>query len=443
MSSVSTILNDVQRELQDAEVLGTDGMLWTRAELLNWLRDGYQRLLAQSQGQRRLRAFDMPPRTSFSYTYPWERQHLQGGTGRQVTYSTYDSRRQVTTLWEIESRAGLTPTEHYTSVTQLWELAHVDDIDAPYRFHLPRHHEKVNALWWDHKRLNPVSVRELDALDTAWQRQDGEPFWWTMGTGETRSLEVYEVQTDYQQAYEHGDWGVVRTASGDRTYTQTTTANHAWAYTTSGEVGGAFLSGGAGLRITQDAVNGYQGTQLWEKEMLDGETTFTDGVTIGTAVWEAEFGATNVGVLPLGTTRAVSSPDRQYWSQDTWRPALGTVRAWNGSDGAMLVWETIIPILPDLVDAANSTPEMVPERLHKYLRYYVLFQAYDQQGEGYNPNQALHWQHRWLRGVRLMRRCIDVTWRDMRFRREPITRTRRMVPSPQLPSDYPRVPWLG
>ena len=448
MATVKTLLDRAQRHLADAQTIGEDGVIWTRAELLAWLRDGYRTFLARTEAAKRFVVLPVPPRHSFSITYPWEQRHVQGGTLRHWTFTSFDGRRQTTTLWELESREGLTPQTHHTCITYLWELAHISqDIDQHYRFALPRHHQNVYTVWHDHERLEALTTRELDRLDSAWYRESGEPLWWTPGLGDNRTFEVYEVETEYVQSYQQTSlFGIARHFSGDRTYSvhEESSKLTTWrfAYTNSGEVADGFS--GTGLRITRQATeDGFTGTQIWEREMQQGLTTFSTGQIVGTFPWESTHGAANVGGLPVGVVRRVTSPDRQYIPQDNWRDPLGTIRSWHSSDQNLLVWESVSPDVPDLQDTTESVPDMIPAQLHKYLLYYVWSWAFNRQGEGYNPNLALHWQQRFNRAVPLMQRLDNVAWRDVHYQRETQRQTRKKIlPQPQLPPEFPAVPWL-
>lgn len=444
--NVAAILDRAQHHLRDAESIGSDGLVWTRSELLSWLQDGYRLLLARTRQARQFTILDVPPRFSFAYTFPWERQHLQGGSGRQWTYPSHGSQRQTTTLWETEQRAGLTPLAGFTTVTHLWELAYTStQVDHHYRFALPEAHDQLLSVWHDHERLVPTTMRQLDRLDTAWYRVEGEPLRWTPGLDQVGTFEVYEIETEYQQSWEqrNGFYGVPRAPSGENTYTvshQAGLSSWAYAYATDGEVADGLS--GVGYRFTQTAVDGYQGTQAWELDMLNSETTLTGGSIIGTYPWEADHGATNVGSLPVGLLRSASSADRQYLAQPSWSAPLGTLRRIRSSEENLLVYHAVTPSPPDLEDTHTCTPEILPAPLHKYLTYYVLSFAFNRQGEGYNPNLALHWQQRFERGVRFLRKLGELAYRDVQFKRQPVGRRPGRIPQPQLPSDYPAVPWL-
>ena len=444
-----TLLDNVQRHLHDAATLGDDGLIWSRAELLTYLSDGYRQLLARSKSVRRFTTFDLPPRVTLSFTQDWERHHLMGGTGRQFTYAGADRRRQCTALWEVEQQDISTPKAGHTCVTHLWEMAHTSGtVDTHYRVALPRNHDQPNQLWHDHEPLTATSVRSLDQLGDAWYRTQGDPWYWTPGVGAVQTLELYEIVATYGQAYAQSDLvGVPRHAGGNRTYAASTPdggATWAYAYTSPGDADKT-TQGGAGLRITTATATGRYALYDWEVEQAAGETPSTTAGIVGTYPWEADhasMAAANVTPLPTGALRRASSPDRQYVSALNWEAPLGTVRAWGSSANSLLLLETVSPDVPDLADSADSSPDMLPAQLHKYLGWYTLACALNRQGEGYNPTLAAHWLQRYGRAERLMRRLEDVGWKSKRLRRRSAGSVgRRELQPPALPSAYPKIRW--
>ena len=230
MPTVTSDLARVQARLHDG------GALWPRAELLRWYGDGYRELLALSKAVRRYRLMDLPGRHSYGLTYEWEDRHTTG-TVRKPFRTMLAGARQGTTLWESESLAGVTPAAALAGYTQDWERAFIGDTDRHYRFSFPKNHERVYRLMWSERVLLPVSVRELDEDDDAWQARIGEPRWWTTGTGRIPSVELYEIVDSYNQQYalEQYEAGTPRQFTG-RTYAIAIgTASNAYAYTTSGD----------------------------------------------------------------------------------------------------------------------------------------------------------------------------------------------------------------
>lgn len=444
MPLVSTDLDTVQTFLRD------DGTLWDRTELLRWYSTGYRRLLAESHGVRQLTVLPVPPRHAYNYCYLWERRYLQDAPVRQFVYPSAPERYWCTSLWELEQTGGVEVTGQSSGVTSLWEIAFAhESINTPYRFTLPRHHERIAGLWYDHKPLEPIAVRELDPLETGWTHQQGEPLWWTPGTGETRSVEVYEIAATYQADYAAEQWdqyGAIRTFTGERSYTVFgTVLENGYAYTAQGDslaiqLEVAFPLSGFGQRITSALTSTYQVTQVWEQEQLTDAASLTAGTTIGTYWWEADHGATNFTEYPTGLIREMTSPDRQYLPSPDWELPLGGIRDLHSSAGNLLLWEVVLPDVPDLTE--DDTPVMIPAPLQKYLRYYTLYCAFARQGEGYRPDLAMHWKQRWERGPKLLRKLGDITFADQRHHRQTtrsLGRPQRVSPYAPFPSQYGRV----
>lgn len=269
--SVDADLDRVQERLHDA------GAIWPRAELLRSYNDGYRELLALSQAVRRWRLMDLPGRTTYAISYEWEDRHAAGGTIRKPTRTIGAGWAQATALWEAEHLAGVTPSTTWAGFTQEWERAHMGETDRHYRFVLPRNHERIARVMWDERLLLPVSVRELDETDVAWERRTGEPRWWTTGVGRIKSVEVYEIVTTYGQEYDlrDPDRGLPRRLSGTRTYAlAASTAANAYAYTTTGD--GQALTAPTALFAPVSAC-----TQVWESAHATGPSwNFTINYTM-------------------------------------------------------------------------------------------------------------------------------------------------------------------
>lgn len=433
-------LDSTQRRLHDT------GKLWPRAELLRAWNDGYREMLAHTQAVRRWRTYDLPPRHTYAVTRDWEDRHVSAGTVRVCTRAVHHYRAMLT--WEVEFLGGVTPTAGVAGVTQLWELAYAPT-DRHYRLGLPRAHQRLLQVRWDHRRLSPITVRELDTLDTNWFTQAGEPQWWTTGTGRRPAVEIYELLSTYAQSwYQDGLHGLPRLfeSDADRTYTVTIVPFYpglGWAYTTSGESEVMRLNPllpGGGVRITfAAALVGWFGTQPWEMDQIDGLTTFRLGGTAGSYVWEGEDGADLIA-LGLGSIRRITSTERQYLPQ-AYDPQtdgmLGRVTAWGSTDGALAILESV---LPDVQLSEDATPQLLPPQLFKYIRYYVWAHAFARAGEGRNALLADHYGRRFLRGLATFRRLANLTTADRTYVREPAEIATRVRPARvSLPPEFPAV----
>jgi hypothetical protein len=227
---VSTDLDSVQLLLHDA------GAIWPRSELLLWYNDGYRQVLAQAQGTRDFTVLTVPPRVTMVTTHPWEKRHTLGGTSRQWTYPTLS--RQYSSQWEVEREADLTPQAWYTNTTQLWEALYATGtVDQYTQFALPRPHERIAALWFDHALLDPLTVRELDTAWTAWYRQQGDILYWAPGISQAQAIEVYRTPAVDGQVYALSALdGLPRDITSDiRTYTVEGGQANRYAYTTDGD----------------------------------------------------------------------------------------------------------------------------------------------------------------------------------------------------------------
>ena len=187
-------------------------------------------------------------------------------------------------------------------------------------------------------------------------------------------------------------------------------------------------------RAAKDTTNGF-GTQVWEKNQLDGDALGT-GAAAGACSWEDAFGAARVD-FGLGAIRAASSPDRQYLAEaaETSAP-VGTVRDWRSTTSAIAAIEVVVP---SLQLGEIDTPGLIPVPLQKYLRYYVLSRAFGREGEGHRPDMAVHYELRFHRGVALMRRLADAARRDHVYAREALGEVAARPPLVRLPATFPSV----
>ena len=360
MATVASHIDAVQLKLQD------DGAIWSREELVRWFNDGLRMMMARTGARKVFTAMPIPPRHKFAYTNGWESQYADGA-GRKFTYTHSRATLEATNLWEAESQEGFAATT-LLNVSHLWELAYAEtEVDAHYRFYLPHDATKILDVWYDHKHLESVVVRELDGLEDSWWRVQGEPYFWSYGLGRNKTFEVYEIKTGYADSYtkSNGPNGIIRRITGDREYS------------------------------------------LFES-----------------------------GTLGLGMLRGIRSNDRQYWPR---LERQGTLRGAVSSEGSILVHHVHSP--SEL--AEESEVVGLPDRLEKRIRYHVLGMAFNRKGEGYNPNMAGHYDQRFQRAINLFRKLSSVTHRDKSFSRSSTGYARREVPRPQLPSNYPRAPWLA
>jgi hypothetical protein len=461
MPQVQDILDHAQRWLHDAEPIGDDGTLWTRQELLDWLQDGYRALLAQSQATRRFHVLDVPGRFACTMTQPWEaRFAVKEGTFWQWAHTANSGGYACSSFWEVEQLEGIAPTTRASEAgTQPWEKSHVQTAYQPFRFALPRDNERPVKIWHDHKLLHPVAVRELDDMETNWISLEGEPVCWSLATGRNRTFEVFEIATAYVENYRQTfpssggsgggapTEGMPRRFSGSRTYAASPASGMptwGYSYTTPGDADALRLSDpalltGLGLRLTQSvAVDEVSPLYAWESAHLAGETPETEASVVGSQHWETEYGAAEV-VPPLGAVRTVSSPDRPYIAleQTQRNTPLGIVKLVKSSNDNLLLLQVVGPAVAPLTEDDDLT--LIPSQLSKYLRYYILYRAFNRQGEGHQPNLATFYLARFDRGIQVLRSLGNLARRDRQYQRGPSTPSARRPATVRLPSSYPRV----
>lgn len=423
------IIDDALATLQD------DGTLFSRGELLSWARDGLRIVTAQTAVARTFKTYALPPRHSFAITYEWERRYVERGTYRKFTFAHETARLHSTSVFEIGIAGGVIPFPGLMSVTQLWELARAgEQVEAHYRLYFPRSQSSLRGLWWDHKRLRPVGLSELDDLQDAWWKVQGDPFLFNQSLGHNQTADIYEIVTTYHQPYKLIDHerGMPTDFSGDRTYTVDSLVREwDYAYTATFEAG---LIGGLGLRLTRPVqASGLAGTYNWEDGIING--TPPEGAGRDVSSYPAEIEVS----LGLGAWRGARSVQRQYVPEQQW-VTDGICRSLGSSEDNILC-----------LYAASSEPEdqderdalhIIPIQMGKYLRYYVLFQAFNRQGEGYDPSLASVYQQRFSRALQFLRRIANVAHRDAGYSRTPKTVAGQRIAQPSLPSQYARAPWL-
>jgi hypothetical protein len=458
MSTVEQELDLIQERLHD------NGVLWPREELLRWFNDGYGAILAGSNATRRWNIHDIPPRTAWAVSFEWEARHAPG-TFRKFTKTSLAGQRLCTYEWEIESNEGATPTNSNFCVTQLWEMEHAGVIDDHYRFFLPASHERILRVAWNDKRMFGTSAQELDLMEGRWWQEEGEPTYWLRGQDRDKSFEAYQIETSYHQSYFQTDvWGLPRLfessefdallLEGDRSYsTVASTYQNAFAYTNP-EDAGTYIDG-LGWRFTYETnpVFPINTTFLWEWTLMEaaygvesygetpygGSATDTDAGTAYTHSWESEhLDGEELPTFALGMLRAISSPDRQYLPQayDTGElPLFGSAREFKSSRNNISILETIVHTR-DLEE--DDTPGLIPEKMQKYLRFYVWGMAFGREGEGQNPIIAKHYMDRFQQGTDIMKMLANITNLDREYSRgESPVLNRRMPGHPRLPSHYP------
>jgi hypothetical protein len=442
MPTVEDNLATIREKLHD-----TTGLLWTDEELVKWFNDAYLRFLAQTRCVTELYQLDVPPRYAYAYSYEWEDAFTSNGPSRMMFIPALNAVYRCTGAWEVEFIEGFEPeADTDQGITQMWER-YLTDSDRHYQVSLPQNHEIIQRVAWNNRVLYPTTVRELDELRSKWYKQGTQPHWWTNGTGRINTVEIYEIETEYHQAYaplDYADHGFARTFSGDRTYAVHSSAANAYAFTTAGDGQALTLSPtalltGLGWRFTRVASDSDSSacTHVWEEELLEGSSTFSSSTGyVCTYHWEAAFLNQTLPVFGVGTIRSITSPDRQYWAQNAATSAAfyGGIRQFQSSDEALEIWHTVLP-REDLTLA--DTPDLLPTQAEKYLRYYVWARAFGRSGPAQNLELSAHYTQRFSMGVETWRKLTNVTQEDQVVVREQTDgEAPQRVPLVRLPSNF-------
>ncbi len=431
---VEEILDGAESYLHDPNHL-----VWRRAELLRMLNDGYRQFIAQSLPTVRIYQLDVPPRDTGAGSQEWEDEHVSGNY-RHFTTPIQNLVWQGTYRWESEFLVGTTvPADSYDCVTHDWERSLIsNNVDNHFRFILARTHEMPRYAFWGDKRLGSRSVTELDLRDQRWWTESGEPIVYLNGVGRELSFEIFEVESTYTQAYDLIDYtvGMPREFTGNRAYGISAGIDR-WDYAyTSGQ---DYLSlTGLGFRFTKfSSTLNYYFVHAWEEDTTT-ETSDTSAYVF-TYPWEAPFVTSNDIYLALGSFRGAESADRQYipMAYDTGRQHHGVARDLHSSDSSISIFEHTVP--GRALDE-DDQPELIPVQLHKFLKYYILGQAFSQPGEGYRPDLAQHWLALFQLGVGILAALATPSFAESSLARGQVREVRAPTPPPvRLPSPYPRI----
>ena len=104
MATAQTLLNEAQQRLRD-----TNARIWTRAELLDYLNEGYRRLCLEASLPGFL-AYDFPPRWPYGVTAHWERDQVAPARA-WVPFLRFSTGVYIASYrWEIEHLIGTAVT---------------------------------------------------------------------------------------------------------------------------------------------------------------------------------------------------------------------------------------------------------------------------------------------------------------------------------------------
>lgn len=434
MDTAAAILDAAQVYLHD------DGTIWSRAELLDYLNDGYKRLLTETTAIRALLCLDVPPRYPFVITHPWERQQ-HSGRDRQWTWATMtEGGYECTHRWEIEHLAGGIPADGEAACTQAWERLYSLTVDRADRYSCPDGHLRTYRLAFDGKRVYPTSPAELDDHSGVWETQAGTPTWYHGDLGDVKQFGLYESVTEDAQSIEAAGegLGVPRTWNGDRTYAFAGSFGEGYAFTATGDHPNSGLLPGPGYKLTKDTTgtSDYQAMYVWEKEQLEGTTLTAESDYIFSYPWESGYAGLPERTLSgLGIVRSAEG-ERQYLLESKDSPGyepLGTIRYWSSSEGNLLMdYAVSAPVLTEA-----DSPDLLPSQFSKSLRFYTLSKAFGREGEGHNSVLSEHFSQRFILGLNFLRQLGRFAMIGRTYQAEKMQPTRLRQPGLRLPSAYP------
>ena len=431
MSTVTTILDECEQRLHDPS-----NKIWSRAELLGYLNEAQRELSVQSNLLASLAAYDSPGRWGYAASQPWEVEQVRPARAWLPFLRGPDAKSRSTGQWEIEFIDGRTPTTSVAGITQPWEIAH-QATDRPLPFPAPHGHLRTIKASWDLRRIGGTTTKDLDDLEYDWWTDTGLPQWVWADTLGSRQFGIFPLHAGYNQSFALGGTipnGSPREYSGDRTYGFSSIdpcLRLFNGHTCSGDELHAISPSWRFTRKASDSSTSFP-THIWEEEIVEGSLTFSASETIGSFGWEDEHGAQNVpDCFILGIPRTFSG--RDYMADD---PAYGTPRSWQSTDGQLGLWHSTIPA--DVVEETDSPNEIHP-RLHKYLRSYICWKAFDRQGPGRNPKLAAFYRIHFNVGLKVFRMVAQAFMREIEFRRETFATVDRRPPRVTLPPEFPRV----
>jgi hypothetical protein len=216
VDTASVILDKAQKYLHDT------GTIWSREELLGYLNHGYMRLLAESDGLRRLAAYETPARSLVSITHPWERQYAHDFYRDAWTMRSMHSEVgevRCTYAWEVQHNDGGTVSSSENNSTQSWERTYCGRLETNDRYTYPDDILSTFRIWYNGIRIHPTSVKELDNYTANWNRTTGRPFWYSPGLGRQRQFEIWPDTDTYTQSVDMQNHGTPRSMSGSLSYT--------------------------------------------------------------------------------------------------------------------------------------------------------------------------------------------------------------------------------
>jgi len=210
MITADEAINTLQRQFDD-----TDGEMFTRDRWLNFLQDGYDRLVRETEALFDIEMYDTQPRAA-NYTREFERQYIDGPiVGR------FDCTRESDAQW---CDGGAIVANH----TRPYDAYYMTEEDKDPTFTglrtLPEGYVSVDRVTHDWLRLDPEHDRYNRMTRTDYQTLQGGVFQYQMDQDGWRQLRLVNVppyvvdETTYSynpNTDTTNHHGVIRALTGD------------------------------------------------------------------------------------------------------------------------------------------------------------------------------------------------------------------------------------
>jgi hypothetical protein len=204
------LLDETQHLLGD-----DDGVIWTRAQVLVDVQDGYQQIANKLPVFWDAVYLENLPR-GFSVTQPWELEHLQASGGFNYGVANFTAefeRRAGQSLgWDERDRYG--PGNHtspFEATDGLLARAHAST-DIPAVAEVPDTVTSLDRVTWDGRGLDVLEPRSFQLLDSRYEITKGEVYAYMWQKDGLRTLRKVRVPAAQCESYTvNGSWGIMRT----------------------------------------------------------------------------------------------------------------------------------------------------------------------------------------------------------------------------------------
>ena len=391
--------------------------VWSQDLLMDLFNDAQQHFHQDLKMDVVVSAVSVPAQYEWSSTSEWEEDYLEGYTRRAGT-SFEASGEVVFFRWEITQIMGDTPqvSDGYRC-THAWEIYQGtvviidrDVLPLPYDFDDPL------LIAFDGEKLTPIEEREVQASDSRWEYNTGEPWRYYMtGEDQDRRFVMYPrpsgitlpiIENSQINGSFAFDWEEDEINDG---YSQLPTADaytcfHAWET--------YYVNEGSFPGPEYDSVT--IATHLWEVELsdsavlagIDGETF--EGETGVTGRWDDAILMSDYGVdvdyIPL-------------------------------SNNVLLVYK---PRVVDILSGSDDIEHVLDWHV-KYIERKVMSLAFMINNDRYSPQMSQFWEGRYMDGIRIMKKYKSKRNMDKRPQLKGKSFSRYNKRLVDLPYPYPSV----